>query len=189
MKRPWWDEADPLRGVDEAAEGRGDGDGLAERAGELNVGRSSEASRLPHSEQNRPGAGTALPQLTQRPTSASVIRARRSQVYIVVRRVPGSFSALERWPRLGCLADIGPRPRWQDPFDPFKFLGGTFTPFGCNELLNRYGSHEEYVKRVERAAGELAAERYITPEDGRALIVAAQKEPFPPTCASGDGDR
>jgi hypothetical protein len=65
MKRPCWAEAGPLRGVDDVAEGRGDAGPLGERAGVLKVGRSSEASRLPHTEQNRPETGTSLPQLTQ----------------------------------------------------------------------------------------------------------------------------
>jgi hypothetical protein len=70
-------------------------------------------------------------------------------------------------------------PLGQDPFHPFVFLSGTFTRFSDGELLSRYGSHQRYVKRVKRAARDLAAKRYITQEDGRALILAAQQEPFP----------
>jgi hypothetical protein len=79
-------------------------------------------------------------------------------------------------------------PLGEDPFDAFKFLSGTFTRFTCDEILNRYGSHDRYVKRVQDAADHLAAKRYITHEDKRALIAAAQEEPFPPACPPGDHD-
>jgi hypothetical protein len=41
-----------------------------------------------------------------------------------------------------------------------------------------------YVKRVKRAADHLAAGRYITDKDRKALIAAAQQEPF----RTGDDD-
>jgi hypothetical protein len=79
-------------------------------------------------------------------------------------------------------------PLGQDPFHPFVFLSGTFIRFSDDELLSRYGSHRQYVKRVKRAADGLAAKRYITHEDRGALIVAAQQESFPAACPPGDDD-
>lgn len=70
-------------------------------------------------------------------------------------------------------------PLGQNPFHPFKFISGTFTRFSDEELLGRYGSHHQYVKRVKRAADDLAARRYITHQDRKALIDAAEKMPFP----------
>jgi hypothetical protein len=70
-------------------------------------------------------------------------------------------------------------PLGQDPFHPFQFIGGTFARFSDDELRSRYGSRDEYVKRVKRAADHLAARRYITREDGKALIGAARAEPLP----------
>ena len=70
-------------------------------------------------------------------------------------------------------------PLGLDPFNPFVFLSGTFTPFSDDELLARYRSRHQYVKRVERAAEHLAAKGYITNEDGKALVAAAEHEPLP----------
>lgn len=70
-------------------------------------------------------------------------------------------------------------PLGQDPFHPFKFLSGTFTRFSDDEIRSRYGSRDEYVKRIKRAADHLAARRYITLADGKALIAAARIEPLP----------
>jgi hypothetical protein len=63
--------------------------------------------------------------------------------------------------------------------NPFVLLGGTFTRFGDEELRDRYPSRLLYVGRVARAALHLAARRYISGDDGRALIVAAVNEPLP----------
>jgi hypothetical protein len=69
-------------------------------------------------------------------------------------------------------------PLGLDPFHPFVLLSGTFTQFSDDELLDRYASRHEYVARVRRAADELAARRYITNEDRKALIAAAVSVPF-----------
>jgi hypothetical protein len=66
-----------------------------------------------------------------------------------------------------------------DPFHPFVFLSGTFTSFTDDELLDRYFSRHEYVKRVKRAADDLALGSYIINTDRRALIAAAENEPLP----------
>ena len=66
-----------------------------------------------------------------------------------------------------------------DPFDPFVFISGTFTRFKDDVLLTRYRSRQQYAERVKRAADRLAAKRYITSEDRKALIAAAQREPLP----------
>src|SRR5262245_36450064 len=78
MNRPWWDEAG-LRGADGAGAGSGEAGGLGDRAGELKVGRSSEASRPPHAAQNRPAAGTSVPHFRQRTTIASAIELGKLQ--------------------------------------------------------------------------------------------------------------
>jgi hypothetical protein len=70
-------------------------------------------------------------------------------------------------------------PSGLDPFHPFVFLSGTFTRFTDDELLARYASRHEYVKRVKRAADHLAAQGYITNEDRKALISAAQHDALP----------
>jgi hypothetical protein len=70
-------------------------------------------------------------------------------------------------------------PSGLDPFHPFVFLSGTFTRFSDDELFARYAERHEYVKRVKRAADQLAAQGYITNEDRKALIAAAQHEPLP----------
>jgi hypothetical protein len=73
-----------------------------------------------------------------------------------------------------------------DPFHPFVFIGGTFTRFTDDELLRRYASRWQYVKRVTRAVNQLAAKRYISNQDRRALLAAAEEEPLP--CHQGDDD-
>jgi hypothetical protein len=65
-----------------------------------------------------------------------------------------------------------------DPFNVFVFLGGAFTRFSDEELLARYPTRQEYVKRVKRVADDLAARDYITGRDRRALIKAAEDEPL-----------
>ena len=47
-------------------------------------------------------------------------------------------------------------------------------------------SRHEYVKRVKRAADHLAAKAYISSQDRKALIAAAEDEPLP--CHQGDDD-
>jgi hypothetical protein len=69
---------------------------------------------------------------------------------------------------------------------PFEFIGGTFSPFTDAELLARYASRFQYVKRVRRAADHLAARGYITNDDRKALIAAAKEEQLP--CGPEDDD-
>ena len=77
-------------------------------------------------------------------------------------------------------------PLGRDPFHPFVFISGTFTRFSDGELLSRYPSRRQYVKRVKRAADTLAAKGYITHKDRKALIAAAEDEELP--CNQGDDD-
>jgi hypothetical protein len=69
------------------------------------------------------------------------------------------------------------RPLNESP-NVFVLLGGTFARFNNAEILARYPVKHLYVKRVKRAADDLAANRYITREDRRALITAAEDEPL-----------
>lgn len=66
-----------------------------------------------------------------------------------------------------------------NPLNPFVYISGTFTRFTDDELLGRYESRRQYVKRVSRAADSLQARGYITNKDRRALIAAAEDEPLP----------
>ena len=70
-------------------------------------------------------------------------------------------------------------PAGLDPFHPFVFLGGTFTRFSDDELIGRYASRRQYVKRITRAVNHLFANGYISNQDRRALIAAAEDEPLP----------
>jgi Alpha/beta hydrolase domain len=70
-------------------------------------------------------------------------------------------------------------PLGLDPFHPFVILGGTFTRFTDDELIARYASRDQYVKRVERASDKLAAKGFITKKDRKALVEAAAKESLP----------
>ena len=70
-------------------------------------------------------------------------------------------------------------PLGLDPFHPFVFIGGTFARFCDDDLLARYSSRHQYVRRVKRAADNLAARGYLTSRDRKALIVAAEDEPLP----------
>ena len=70
-------------------------------------------------------------------------------------------------------------PLGLDPFHPFVFLSGTFARFTDDALLDRYVSRDQYMKRIKRAADDLAARRYITNSDRIALIAAAGDEPLP----------
>jgi hypothetical protein len=77
-------------------------------------------------------------------------------------------------------------PLGRDPFHPFVLISGTFTRSTDDELLTRYPSRRQYVKRVRLAADSLAARGYITNKDRRALIAAARSEPLP--CGPEDDD-
>jgi hypothetical protein len=79
-------------------------------------------------------------------------------------------------------------PLGLDPFHPFVFISGTFTRFSDDELLARYPSRHQYVKRVKRAADELAARRYIVNRDRKALIARAEDEPLPCNPPDDDGN-
>jgi hypothetical protein len=79
-------------------------------------------------------------------------------------------------------------PLGQSPFHAFRLLSGTFTCFSEEEILGRYGTHHQYVKRVKRAADTLAAKGYITPKDWWELIVAAQDVSFPAVCDDEGND-
>jgi Alpha/beta hydrolase domain len=70
-------------------------------------------------------------------------------------------------------------PLGLDPFNLFVFISGTFTRFSDDELLARYQSRAEYVRRVGRAADDLAARGYITNTDRVAVVAAAEREPLP----------
>jgi hypothetical protein len=71
----------------------------------------------------------------------------------------------------------------RNPFNVFVFLSGAFTRFTDDELAARYPVRHWYVRRVERAADDLAAKGYITHKDRRALIAAAKEEPlYDPGC-------
>jgi hypothetical protein len=72
--------------------------------------------------------------------------------------------------------------------NPFEFIGGTFTRFRDEEVLRRYPSRYQYVKRVARAAYRLAAKGYITYADMNALIAAAEDEPLPCPRVDDDGN-
>ena len=67
---------------------------------------------------------------------------------------------------------------WRGRINVFFFLGGTFERFKDEELLARYPTRHGYVKRVKRAADDLAERDYITRKDRRALIRAAEDEPL-----------
>jgi hypothetical protein len=77
-------------------------------------------------------------------------------------------------------------PAGLNPFHPFVFIGGTFDRFSDDELLSRYPSRRHYVRRVMRAVNDLAAKSYISNQDRRALIAAAEDEALP--CHQGDDD-
>ena len=66
-------------------------------------------------------------------------------------------------------------PAGLDPFHPFVFLSGTFTRFSDDELLSRYASRRQYVRRVTRAVDHLAARGYITNQDRKALIARGRR--------------
>ncbi len=57
----------------------------------------------------------------------------------------------------------------------FLGLGGEFTPFPPEKLRALYPDHATYVGLVAAAAGDLVAQRYILPEDGRAYVESARR--------------
>ena len=73
--------------------------------------------------------------------------------------------------------------------NPFVLLGGTFTCATEAEILARYGTHHQYVKRVKRAAEHLADRKYILQEDRKALVFAAEHVTFPAACDDDGNDR
>jgi hypothetical protein len=66
----------------------------------------------------------------------------------------------------------------RNPLNVFVFLGGTFARFDNQEILARYPAKHFYVKRVMRAADDLAEKGYITHQDRKVLIRAAVDEPL-----------
>ena len=57
----------------------------------------------------------------------------------------------------------------------FFLLSGTFTPFPPDKIKALYPTHETYVAAVTAAAGDLAAKRYILPDDAEAFIADAER--------------
>ena len=95
-------------------------------------------------------------------------------------RLPHVESTLHGRPAGAPLGRHTPlNPLGLDPFNPFVFISGTFTRFSDEELLERYPSRDQYVRRVVRAADHLSARGYITNADRMALIAAAECEPLP----------
>ncbi len=70
-------------------------------------------------------------------------------------------------------------PLGLDPFNVFVFISGTFTRFSDDELVDRYRSRDQYVRRVRRAADHLAASGYITGADRFTFVAAAECQPLP----------
>jgi hypothetical protein len=112
-----------------------------------------------------------------------------TEAFIPTKDADGHFAGGVRLPHIESVVDgrvsgapLGNyealNPAGIDPFNAFLFLGGTFTRFGDAEILARYPSRHLYVKRVKRAADDLAARDYITHGDRKALIGAAEKEPL-----------
>ena len=79
-------------------------------------------------------------------------------------------------------------PLGENPLHPFKFISGTFTRFNDVEIIGRYASRDQFVKRVKCAADHLAARRYITLKDRNALIAGAKVEPLPLPPTDDDGN-
>jgi hypothetical protein len=128
----------------------------------------------------------------EKPPAARYFRGSLDETaaFVPVKDVDGHFEGGVRLPHVESTvhgrvagAPLGRHtplnPLALDPFQPFWFLGGTFTRFGDDELLGRYASRHHYVKRVARAAHNLAEKDYITDEDRKALIAAAKVERLP----------
>jgi hypothetical protein len=110
-----------------------------------------------------------------------------TDVFVPMTDVDGHFAGGVRLPHVESTVDAGAplgrhtplNPLGLDPFNLFVFISGTFTRFSDDELVARYRSRDQYVKRVKRAADYLAARGYITNTDRTALIAAAEHEPLP----------
>jgi hypothetical protein len=103
-----------------------------------------------------------------------------NDVFVPAKDDDGHFAGGVRLPHVAVpLGNHAPlNDAGLDPFNVFTLLGGTFQRFGNLELLARYPTHSGYVRRVRRAADELAAKDYITHKDRKALIAAAEAEPL-----------
>jgi hypothetical protein len=127
-----------------------------------------------------------------KPPAARYFKGRvdATDAFIPVKDADGHFAGGVRLPHvesevrgrtagapLGVHAPVN--PLGFDPFHPFLLLGGTFSRFSNDELVRRYPSRHEYVKRVKRAADCLAARSYITNRDRKALVAAAEEESLP----------
>ena len=171
--------------------------------GDLTSARTDPAARSPEPEHRRRQAH--LPRRVRQPdqvdtrqtpreaSRGSLLRRAawtRPDAFIPTTDADGHFAGGVRLPHvestvhgrvagapLGRHAPLN--PAGLDPFHPFVFLGGTFTRFSDDELLSRYASRRQYVKRVKRAADHLAAKGYISNKDRKALIAAAEDEPLP----------
>ena len=93
-------------------------------------------------------------------------------------RLPHVTSEIHGRPAGAPLGNHRPLNEGLNPFNVFAFLGGTFARFTNVEILARYPVQDLYVKRVRRIADDLAFRRYITHEDRKALIAAAEVEPL-----------
>jgi hypothetical protein len=135
----------------------------------------------------------------EKPPAARYFRGHvdATDAFIPTTDLDGHFAGGVRLPHVESTADervagapLGRHtpvnPLGFDPFHPFVVLGGTFTRFSDHDLVTRYASRHQYVKRVRRAADGLAARGYITNKDRRAIIAAAKGEPLP--CHQGDDD-
>ena len=63
-----------------------------------------------------------------------------------------------------------------EPTAVFAFIGGTFEPFGAEELRERYPDADAYVRRVTRSADHLLEVGYILEQDRDAYVSAATRE-------------
>ncbi len=57
----------------------------------------------------------------------------------------------------------------------FFAISGTFTPFPPSKIKALYPNHKTYVAAVTAAAQDLAAKRYILPEDADAYVAVAER--------------
>jgi hypothetical protein len=61
----------------------------------------------------------------------------------------------------------------------FCFIAGWERPFDAAKLQALYPTHGTYVRKVVRSAGQLVADRFLTPADGVALIREAAAADIP----------
>jgi Alpha/beta hydrolase domain len=61
----------------------------------------------------------------------------------------------------------------------FCFIAGWERPFDAAKLQALYPTHGAYVGKVVRSAGQLVADRFLTPADGVALIREAAAADIP----------